>query len=137
MNEILDALKIDWEPTDYYNFEDLNRVEYYTQLVSELVVFFRGNTAANNFFSERDMTSIEFADSLNRLEKNIEVLLSELNNPTGTIQPKTDWWYNTSFSYIDANRLETNLLLLYKYVQGNINNFKYCGTFTCGDEGVI
>lgn len=130
-------LKTDWEPTDYYNFEDINRVERYTKEVAELVAFFRSKTITLSINMNREVKAIEFADSMNRIEGNIKSLGEELKRPTGLIEPKVDWWYNTPFSFEDANRLEKNLKVLLDYIQGNINNLKYCGTYTCGDEGVI
>ena len=134
--EQFEMVKTDWTPTDYYNFQDINRVESNTKLISDLVVIFKSESNIGDITADRDMKSIEFADSLNRLENNIKTLINELNTPTGVEEPKTYWSYNMPFSFEDANRLEKNLLILYKYVTGNINNFKYCGMFTCGDEGV-
>ena len=124
--------KTSWSSEDYYNFEDLNRVESNTQVVVELVKLFN-KTPDLEIEANRNMKSIEFAESLNRIEKNINILcgnrvLSEL------IAPKINWEHNQKFSYVDANRLEKNLKLLYEYYKGNSELFKYCGAYTCGEE---
>ena len=124
--------KTDWSSEDYYNFEDLNRVESNTKIVAGLVKLFdRIPDLETN--TNRDMSSIEFAESLNRIENNIKIL-GERRILPGWISPKMDWEYNQRFSYVDANRLEKNLKLLYEYYKGNSELFKYCGAYTCGEE---
>ena len=39
--ELIDSLKRDWLPSDYYNYEDLNRVEQATQIVRDKILSFR------------------------------------------------------------------------------------------------
>jgi hypothetical protein len=128
--------KTNWSPTDYYNFDDLNRVELMTEIVKEKVEEFRNKTITASFVSNRTKDSIEFAVSLRRIEKNILFLGNELKTPTGFIIPRTDWDYNQSFSFEDANRLEKNLVLLNNYVTGNVSARLYCGQYIVGDEGV-
>jgi len=128
--------KTNWSPTDYYNFDDLNRVELMTEIVKEKVEEFRNKTITASFVSNRTKDSIEFAVSLRRIEKNILFLGNELLTPTGFITPRTDWDYNQSFSFEDANRLEKNLVILNNYVTGNVSARLYCGQYIVGDEGV-
>lgn len=124
--------KLDWTPTDYYNAEDMNRVEHNTVAVAELVRLFApvSNLA---IVDNRDMSHIEFADSLNRVEQNL-FTLAKRYIPVGWIAPKTNWRANDAFNYQDANRLECNVNLLYQYYWGNNLNFKYCGNYTCGED---
>ena len=131
-------LKTDWGKDDYYNFDDLNRVEYFTKKVKDKILFFYGISGVldENIFVGRDIKTIEYSDSLNRLESNIKQLGTELKTPTGFIAPKVNWRRNDSFSFIDANRLELNLKILLDYIDGQINALQYCGQITCG-EGVI
>jgi len=124
--------KTDWSSEDCYNFEDLNRVESNTKIVAGLVKLFdRIPDLETN--TNRDMSSIEFAESLNRIENNIKIL-GERRILPGWISPKMDWEHNQKFSYVDANRLEKNLKLLYEYYKGNSSLFQYCGAYTCGEE---
>ncbi|CAK7070328.1 hypothetical protein [Tissierella sp.] len=124
--------KIDWSKDDYYNFEDLNRVENNTEVVEELVKLFE-TIPKLEIIKDRDILSIEFADSLNRIENNIDILGKRRELP-GWIPNKLDWEYNQKFSYVDANRLERNLKILYEYYKKNSSMFKYCGMSTCGEE---
>ena len=126
--------KTDWGPDDFYNFNDLNRVEANTEYIAELIAHF-GTPPTLVTVTDRDMKRIEFADSLNRIEGNIDALRQRYT-PPGWEPNKLNWAPNDPFDYNDANRLERNLALLYAYYQGNVNAFRYCGMYTCGDGGV-
>jgi hypothetical protein len=129
--------KINWTPIDYYNYDDLNRVESMIVVVWEQVEKYRFKTVnLDDNISNRTKESIEFADSLRRIESNILLLGTELNFPTGFINPNVLWVYNSAFSYEDANRLEKNLVILNDYVTKQIGAWRYCGQYTVGDEGV-
>lgn len=124
--------KLDWGPTDYYNFSDLNRVENNTIYVVEMISSFDISPIIESDVS-RTMSSIEFANSLNRIESNIN-LLRQRYTPNGWTINKIDWQSNQPFDFNDAARLENNLALLYFYYRGNIDNFRHCGAYTCGEE---
>lgn len=127
--------KLDWTADDYYNAEDLNRVESNTQEVAELIKELLGidiNLEAP--VTNRDYSSIEFADSLNRVERNLEKL--SVLNLDGLKALKTSWQAGDSFSYKDAVRLENNLSVLYNILSKNTNNIFYCGNLNCGEEAV-
>ncbi|EJW14278.1 hypothetical protein M5X00_31800 [Paenibacillus alvei] len=124
--------KTEWAPNDFYNFEDLNRVESNTKEIALLIGYF-GGTPQLDVVTNRDMKRIEFADSLNRIESNV-FKLQQRYKPAGWISNKLDWKSNDPFDYKDAARLENNLALLHFYYQGNIDNFRYCGAYICGEE---
>lgn len=127
--------KIDWNgDTDYYNFGDMNRVENNTGVIKELVAFLQGNFNLDNLKTSRNMISIDFEEDLNRIESNIDTLKNNFYEPLGWEESKTNWKAGDPFSYIDANRLEKNLKLLYELAKGTTENLKYCGTFSCGEE---
>lgn len=123
--------KIDWTAADYYNFEDLNRVENNTEHIKELLKLLEYDISLV-IEKNRDMAKIEFADSLNRIEENINTI--KVYEPKGWIAPKTNWKSDEAFDYGDANRLEINLLHLFLYAKGNVDNFRYAGAYTCGEE---
>lgn len=128
--------KIDWTKDDYYNFEDVNKVENNTIAIKDLTETLRGEFNIETIDIDRDMKSIPFADVINKVEGNINTLGSKLYKPKGWINPVLDWKYNKPFSHDDANRLEQNLLLLYNYAKGNIDKIPYCGMVYIG-EGMI
>lgn len=125
-------LKIDWKKDDDYNFQDLNRVENNTEVIAAMISIF-GSAPVISIIKNRDMKYIEFADSLNRIEGNIN-LLAQRYKPAGWIENKLSWKANDPFSYGDAIRLEKNLALLHFYYQGNADNFRHCGSYICGEE---
>lgn len=124
--------KTDWNSQDYYNFYDLNRVESNTQIIVDLLRLFDTNVNLD-INKNRDMKTIEFADSINRIEGNIE-LLRQRYTPLGWEESKLDWLWDDPFSYKDANRLERNLFALYRHYKGNLDNRRHCGAYTCGEE---
>jgi len=129
--------KTDWKPSDYYNFGDLNRVESNSDHIATLLTQYNGRPVTITAVTNRDMTRIEFFDSLNRIEGNIQTLADNFFEPTGWEEPKTDWQSGQRFDWRDANRLERNLQLLYELLLKAFNTLKYCGTFYAGEEGEI
>jgi hypothetical protein len=131
INPFIDA-KIDWLPSDYYNFEALNRVELMTKTLAPKIEEYRKTTITlDSIVTDRTVKSIETAYSLYRIEKNILTLADKLGWPTGFVAPKLGWTYNE-----DANRLEKNLLILDNYVVSQLNAKIYCGQYIVGEQGV-
>lgn len=124
--------KLDWTVDDFYNYEELNRVEIDTVGIVDLMSAF-GSPPVLTTETIRTMKRIEFADSLNRIESNIDRLKQRFK-PKGWIPNKLDWKSNDPFDYKDAARLENNLALLHFYYRGNVDNFRYCGAYICGEE---
>lgn len=127
--------KIDWTAQDKYNYYDLNRVENNTLKVYLLMKYVLGSPDIESVVLDRDYSTIEFADSLNRLERNIQTLSNQLKLD-GIKPSKTNWQVGDPFDYNDANRLETNLAILYPVLLNNLDTLRYCGTFNCGEEAV-
>lgn len=125
--------KLNWTQDDYYNSEDLNRVENNTVEVSNLIKQLIGiNINLEQPITNRDYSSIEFADSFNRIERNLEKL--KVLNLEGLRAAKTTWQTGDSFTFNDAIRYETNLSILYNVFSRNIGNVSYCGMITCGED---
>lgn len=125
--------KLDWTEDDYYNPDDLNRVENNTIEVAELVKQMLGIDATlEPQVTDRDYTSIEFADSLNRIERNIDKL--NCLNLESWKPNKTTWQAGDPFDYKDALRLENNLAILHDILSKNVNAVHYCGSFNCGGQ---
>lgn len=135
--EVIDSLKRDWTFNDYYNFDDLNRVETATNIVKGIVTTYRGVVVTMTNVMSRTESSIEFADSLNRIEDNI-FRLKQTFPPTMVFEDsKLDWEYNAPFDFLDANRLESDLYKMYYHIENNINAIPYCGQITAGQQGVF
>lgn len=125
--------KTDWTSDDYYNAEDLNRVELGTSEVAQLANDLLGlNIQLENPVTNRDYTRIEFADDLNRVERNIELV--RVFEISGLVDMKTSWAVGDPFNFEDANRLETNISILHPVLEKNANNLVYSGEFNAGEE---
>lgn len=124
--------KINWTPTEFYNPEDLNRVENNINETYQALLFFNENLKIEPTVSSRNYLTIEFAESLNRIERNIEYLKGQFFTPVSWQETKTNWKAGDKFSYLDAIRLEKNIVLLYELIGKAKESIKYCGTFYCG-----
>lgn len=129
--------KVDWQSQDYYNFEDLDRVEINTIFIASALSNFNGIPIALSTVTNRDMISFEYSSSMNRVEGNIQTLANNFFEPVGWENPKTNWISGNRFYWRDARRLEQNLLLLYTLLLKAIESLRYCGTFYAGEEGDI
>ncbi len=128
--------KTDWKADDYYNADDLNRVEANTDFIAGLLRALDYVVPLEPVETGRNMASIEFASSLSRIERNIEAIRTAFLTPPGYTDGKV-WVPLMAFSYRDANRLERNLQALYKWALIARENLRYSGTFACGEEGAI
>lgn len=128
--------KTDWNSTDYYNAHDLNRVESNTAEVIAFLQSIQFDTPTITAVTNRDNTRIEYISSINRVESNIDTIKNKFLTPPGW-QSKKTWTTGPGFNYQDANRLESNLELLYEYAQLAAQNIVYCGLFACGEEVLI
>lgn len=137
LNDPFPEAKTNWTAEDYYDYKALNRVENMTMLVHERAEKLLDTIIPmNGFTTTRTETSVEFADSLNRLEENILTLGQKLGFPQDFITPVTSWNYNMPFGFNDANRLEKNLVLLNIYILSRLDYYPYPGQWTVGQEGV-
>jgi hypothetical protein len=132
LNDMI-PVRTNWTSKDFYNAEDLNRVEANTQFVAEYLNSLYYNITLETIKTDRDMTSIDFLSSINRVEQNIEALKDGFITPPEW-QSKRIWSLGMGFDYKDANRLEINLKLLYEWALIAKDNLVYCGTFSCGTD---
>ena len=117
-----------WDTADYYNYEDLNRVEENTQYVNDLLVSIGYSPTVTGIDTTRTNASLVYYDDLNRIETNIKNLADASYEPLTWETPKTTWVsVIDAFDYSDANRLENNLLNLKNMIDGIVSNVLYCG----------
>lgn len=128
----------DFVVSDYYNYYDLNRVETNVDTIADLIETFAVRPTLEAIITNRTKTSIEYYDSLNRIERNILALKNATYQPTGWITPKTNWVSVVdAFGYTDANRLESNLANLYQTISNIADAHLKCGTFNCGQGNTL
>jgi hypothetical protein len=128
--------KTNWTSEDYYNAEDLNRVEINTEFVASYLRELQYNIPNQIYVVDRDKSSIDFISSINRVESNIEALKNAFITPPG-YQGKKTWIVKKGFRYEDANRLENNLKLIYEWAHRVKENYRYSGTFNSGQEVIL
>jgi len=127
--------RTNWTANDYYNAEDLNRVEANTQFIVEYLESIDYDVPLEEINTGRDMLSIDFVSSINRIERNLDSIRSNMITPPSYEDMRT-WTNKMGFSYLDANKYEKNLELLYLWATRIFDSYKYCGTFNCGEEVV-
>ncbi|MEG0133414.1 MAG: hypothetical protein RR891_07680 [Clostridium sp.] len=126
--------KMNWTRFDKYNIEDLNRVEANIEKTLQELQYLCSESKIGLIKVDRTYIDIEFADSINRIESNIETLKQQFYTPNGWIPTKTNWKALDNFSYVDANRLEINIKLLYDLIQSAKVNLQFCGAAMSGDD---
>jgi len=129
--------KTDWTSEDYFNAEDLNRIENNTLEVINFLRSIQFDAPDVVTVIDRNIQNVEFLSSINRVEQNIEETRKAFLVPNVPgIRPAT-WTIGRTFDYRDANRLENNLKLMRRYAQLAKEGIVYCGTFVCGEEVLI
>jgi hypothetical protein len=136
--ELIDSLKVNWLPSDYYNYYDLNRVEQATIVVKNRIAEYKGILVTlDSPVTNRTRSSYIFASDLNRIETNILRLILAFSEAYNFPDVKTDWKYNDPFSFADARRYEQTLYDMYYTIENNISNFPYAGQLYAGQLGVV
>lgn len=125
--------KIDWNSEDYYNSDDLNRVEANIEYIANCIKNLQYNIPDLVINTNRNISSIDFLKDINRVENNIESIRKNFITPLNYEGSKI-WEVGKGFSYKDANRLEFNIKKLYDLSSIVENNLIYCGTFSCATE---
>jgi hypothetical protein len=126
--------KIDWTPSDYYNYSDLDRVESNTEYLKDELESIGYEPNISTLVTSRNYTDLVFFDVMNRIEGNIKSLADCSYNPLGWKNPKVDWAsVIDNFDYNVANRLESNLINLKEMINDIKEETLFCGTYYCGD----
>lgn len=128
--------KFDWTQTDKYNYGDINKVEGNVELIFDYFSNLSYPIAIDSIITNRNYTSIDVVSSINRLEDNIEALRESVVNPPEYLCTKL-WDRDSEFSYIDANRWELNLFYINLWADRMVQDFKYSGTFSSGQEVIL
>lgn len=133
----------DWDGVSvnrtYYNFGDLDRVEENTEYLKDEFETIGYNSNTTTFTYPRTNASIDFKDSLNRIESNLKAIKDATYAPLLWETPKTDWVSVLDFfGYTEANRLEKNCLGLYTMLNNIIDSYMPTGhpSAVCGKGNV-
>jgi len=128
--------KLDWTDRDFINFQDWNRIENNIQEVANYFNSIQFAIPSITSITNRANTYIDYLSSINRIEQNLETIRKN-SFTLVDYKPSKVWSLGLGFDFNDANRMESNTKLLYDFGKLAYQNFKYCGTITCGEEGLI
>ena len=117
-----------WTSQNYFNYADWNRIENNCAVLATLLQTCGYNVVLTTITNRVDGSTLDFYDSLNRIEGNILALYNCFSSPpAGWVAPKTAWSYDQAFSFSDTNRIEGNELALYNQTNGIIQEYIVCG----------
>lgn len=125
--------KTDWQSSDAYNADDLNRVEGNLAALRSLLISIGTDVPSIVVNTNRTALDYELVFSVNRVEGNLETIRRAFYTPEGYL-PAITWTPTTPFTAADANRWEANTLLLWTITNASIASLRYCGTFAAGEE---
>jgi nitrate reductase NapAB chaperone NapD len=125
--------KLDWTQWDYYNAEDLIRVEANTQFVAEYLESMGYIAGLQGIKADWTMLDSPSITEINRVEHNIDALQQCFYAPEGW-QDRKIWSKGKKFSWEDALRYEKNLHLLTEMINLIKDATVYAGTFCSGQE---
>jgi hypothetical protein len=85
--------------------------------------------------NNRTASSIDFLSSINRIENNLDAIKTSFGMTPPNYLTKKTWSVGQGFSFEDVNRLENNTQIIKTYGELITKSYRYCGAFTCGDQG--
>jgi hypothetical protein len=125
--------KTNWVSTDYYNANDINRVENNIGMVRQMLVAIGYNISAMTINTSRVNSNYDLVSSINRIENNLNNLRLEFVTPTNWL-PLITWTIDTKLTHNDANRWESNIKSLYDLATAVPQSFRHAGTFNSAQE---
>lgn len=126
-----------WLSTDFINFGDWNRIESNVADLASYLQSIQYNVPTPSVVTNRTVTSIDFLQSINRIENNLDAIQASFGMVPPSYLAKKTWAVGIGFSNTDANRLENNTQILKTYGQLVVTSYRYSGMATCGETGVI
>lgn len=129
--------KCNWTRDDFYNAEDLVRVEANIQYIADNLLSLGYHPELGPLKADWTMQDFPYIRLIKQIDENIDKLRESFYTPEG-FQDKKDWENEGhNFSYEDANRFEKNLYLLDHVINLLRSSVVYSGTFYSGQEVVL
>jgi hypothetical protein len=75
--------------------------------------------------------------AVNAIRGNIAALRAGFYAPPGAPEVAVNPARKQMFNYEDANKLELNMKLMYELMYKLVASYRRCGTFYCGEEGLL
>ena len=127
-----------FDTSSYYNAEDINRengnVAFIRDFLSEQGYSISLPYPVTVTYSK---TSFPTVSAVNAIRGNIAALRAGFYAPPGAPEVAVTPTRKQIFNYADANKLELNLKLMYELMYKLVASYRRCGTFYCGEEGLL
>ena len=114
------------------NYWDLNRIEIDTEFLSDLLYQYGYGFGGLQVKADWNMTDFPYLAEMERIRSNVRALIDvyypqEIPLPATLEKP----------NHQTINDLENNLKLMKEMIHRMEQSFRYCGTFSCGQEVVF
>lgn len=128
----------DWNASEYYNFADVNRVDNNTRYLLEYIQTNIGYVLSLDTYTTQDINSMGTSALINLLEHNINAIRTAIgNDPLNWVTLNELWAGGSSFSFTNANNLESDLVALKTTLENIYLAFRRCGSFNCGSKMTV
>ena len=126
----MDSLIYNREAPVPLNYEDLNRIESWTQMLSDYLNAYNYSVIVKT--RQWVQTDIPWQDEIDRIRQNIEKLYKAFHY-------LPEWkqiTYTNSFDYHQVNVLEWDLQTIYTWLNRMVSIFWYSAEFSCNEGGI-
>lgn len=112
------------------NFEDLNRIENWTQALSDYLNAYDYSVVVHT--RQWLQSDIPWQDEIDRIRKNVE----KLYNAFHYLPEWKEITYTNSFDYHQVNALEWDLHTIYIWLERMVSIFWHADEFNAGEGGI-
>ena len=126
----MDSLNYNRESPVPLNFEDLNRIESWTQMLADFLNAY--DYAVIVHTKEWSQADIPWQDEIDRIRKNIEKLYKAFHY----LPEWKEITYTNSFDYHQVNALEWDLQTIYTWLNRMVSIFWHSAEFYCNEGGI-
>ena len=112
------------------NFEDLNRIESWTQALSDYLNAYDYSVIVHT--RQWLQSDIPWQDEIDRIRKNVE----KLYNAFHYLPEWKEITYTNSFDYHQVNALEWDLHTIYIWLERMVSIFWHADEFNAGEGGI-
>lgn len=126
----MDSLIYNRESPVPLNFEDLNRIESWTQMLSDYLNAYDYSVIVHT--RQWSQSDIPWQDEIDRIRRNVEKLYN-------TFHYLPEWkqiTYTNSFDYHQVNALEWDLNTIYTWLERMVSILWHSNEFNAGEGGI-
>jgi hypothetical protein len=110
-----------------FNVSDINRIENNSRYISDRLNVMKYTNSIET--KSWDMTGLPNVTDVARLINNVSTIIRAYYQPLGAPALPT-----TLRTFEQVNAIEKNLYMIKHLIDNEENEFRYCGTFNCGEE---